>query len=129
MLTLMVSHSTYVVNLCHHRSPLNPPDQVHDWLILLNHEVKHIWREKWGLGKILYCISRYGPFLDVPIVITSESDFIFVLIPHGKFCHVIVHTAPYATIDYDVRQCHSVYWRLTNTDALDVQHPVQNCHL
>lgn len=60
----------------------------HDWLILLNHEVEHIWREKWGLGKILYCISRYGPFLDMPIIIT-------------------MHTASYATIDYDT--CSTLY--------------------
>lgn len=47
--------------------------QVHDWLILLGREVEHVWRTKWSLGKILYIISRYGPFFGVPVTIISEA--------------------------------------------------------
>ena len=52
----------------------DPADhQVHEWLILLDREVEGVWRSKWGINKILFIITRYGPFLDMPITIVSES--------------------------------------------------------
>ena len=48
-------------------------DQVHDWLILLDREVEDVWQNKFSIGKVLFIITRYGPFLDMPITITSES--------------------------------------------------------
>jgi len=52
-----------------------PDRQVYDWLTLLDREVEHIWRSKWSIPKILFIVSRYGAFIDMPIYITSESDF------------------------------------------------------
>jgi hypothetical protein len=57
--------------------------QVYDWLILFDREVEHIWRSDWSVGKILFIVSRYGPFLDMPIVIASESDFTLCVIGIG----------------------------------------------
>ena len=84
-----------------------PDHQVHDWLIILNREVEHVWKTKWSVGKILYILSRYGPFFDTPIVVACESNFILLLRKHGKgdswqLCHFIVNTAPYGAIKYDV---------------------------
>jgi len=42
---------------------------VHEWLILLNREVEYIWKSKWTISKIIYIITRYGPFIDVPIMV------------------------------------------------------------
>lgn len=61
---------------------------VHDWFILLDREVEYVWQTEWGLNKILYIVSRYGPFLDMPITITT-------------------HTAPYGALGYDV--CSTLY--------------------
>lgn len=46
---------------------------VHDWLVLLRDEVKHFWRTKWSFTKILYLVSRYGPFLDMPILTVLQT--------------------------------------------------------
>jgi len=43
---------------------------------LLDCEVEHIWRSKWSIPNILFIISRYGVFIDMPIFITSESDYV-----------------------------------------------------
>ncbi|KAF9791081.1 hypothetical protein BJ322DRAFT_1208316 [Thelephora terrestris] len=61
---------------------------VHDWLILLDREIEHVWRTQWGINKVLYIISRYGPFLDMPITI-------------------VTHIAPYGMIDYNT--CNTLY--------------------
>ena len=52
-----------------------PDHQVYDWLTVLDREVEHIWRRKWSIPKALFIISRYGPFVDIPVFTTSESDF------------------------------------------------------
>jgi len=49
--------------------------QVYDWLTLLDREVEHIWRSKWSIPKAFFIVSRYGTFINMPIFITSESDF------------------------------------------------------
>jgi len=67
---------------------MRPRTQVHDWFILLNHEVEHVWKTKWSVGKVLYILSRYGPFFDTPIMI-------------------VLITAPYGAIDYDI--CRTLY--------------------
>jgi len=61
---------------------------VHEWFILLNREVEYVWRTEWGVGKILYIVSRYAPFIDMPITIAS-------------------HTASYGVIDLDT--CNTLY--------------------
>ena len=50
--------------------------QVYDWLTLLDREVEHIWRSKWSIPKILFIVSRYGPFIDILVFTTSESDLV-----------------------------------------------------
>ena len=52
--------------------------QVYDWLILLDREIEDIWRSKSNVSKILFILTRYAPFLDMPITITSESDTVHV---------------------------------------------------
>jgi len=54
-----------------------PDHQVYDWLTALDREVEHIWRSKWSIPKILFIVSRYGAFIDMPIFVTSESDFAY----------------------------------------------------
>jgi hypothetical protein len=52
--------------------------KVHDWLILIDREVEHIWRKEWSIPKILFIISRYGLLLDMPMTIACEPNFILV---------------------------------------------------
>ena len=76
MLALMVSPFRCwrrLFNPTHARSFL---DQVYDWFILFDLEVEHVWRSEWGVTKILYIVSRYGPLFDMPITITSQSSFL-----------------------------------------------------
>jgi len=61
---------------------------IHDWFILLNREIEHVWQAEWNVAKILYLVSRYGPFFDMPITITT-------------------HVAPYGVIGYDT--CNTLY--------------------
>ncbi|KAF9449399.1 hypothetical protein P691DRAFT_774726 [Macrolepiota fuliginosa MF-IS2] len=41
-----------------------------DWLLTLEMEVTLIWEAEWNLSKGLYMVSRYMPFIDVPIALT-----------------------------------------------------------
>ena len=54
---------------------INHRHQVYDWLILLGCEVEYIWRKKWNIPKILFILSRYGPFIDLLINLTCKSTF------------------------------------------------------
>lgn len=50
--------------------------KVYDWLILFDREVEHIWRKEWNIAKVLFIISRYGLFFDIPVTVACKSDFI-----------------------------------------------------
>ena len=79
---------------------------MHEWFILLNREVEYVWQTEWGVGKILYIVSRYAPFIDMPITIASKSSFLFVTPGQREylrgFRYSIAHTASYGVIDLDV---------------------------
>ena len=75
--------------------------QVYDWLILLDREVEHVWRREWSATKVLFIVSRYGPFVDMPIMMISESG--------PDFC--IVQTEGNADRGYAVRSTHRSVWR------------------
>jgi len=38
-----------------------------DWACVFPDEVEYIWRSKWNLIKILYLLSRLGPYVDTPL--------------------------------------------------------------
>jgi len=79
---------------------------VYDWLILLDLEVEHVWKSEWTIPKTLFIISRYGPFLDMPITITGGSSS--TLVHHWNertltgILSFVVHTVPNDVIDYEV---------------------------
>ncbi|KAF9789556.1 hypothetical protein BJ322DRAFT_542728 [Thelephora terrestris] len=54
---------------------------VHDWLILLDQEIEYVWRRKWDIGKVLFIISRYGTFYDLPIRLVTH------ITPYGAVNH------------------------------------------
>ena len=117
-----------------HSDPLRTAavNQVHDWLILLDREVEHIWRGSWSLGKVLFFITRYGPFLDMPLTTTSELDPSIVGI--GETLTRIVlfaaHNAPYGAISGEVGIGGGPgYHRLANRDISDMRYPPQGLHL
>jgi len=80
MLALLVSPSVLLHSRYQRRffSHSRIGHQVYDWLILLDREVEHIWRSGWSIPKILFIVARYGAFLDMPILVTGELDFILV---------------------------------------------------
>ena len=47
---------------------------MYDYFVLLDREVEHIWGKEWNVSKILFILSRYGPFFDVPIHFARKSD-------------------------------------------------------
>ena len=54
---------------------------------------------------MLFLITRYGPFLDMPITIASESNRVLVFRPDVdlRSACFVVHTVPYGAVSYDVR--------------------------
>ncbi len=68
-------------------------EQAYDYLLTLHYEVrcqewgglfklsyaapglqtKLIWPWKWGLGKVLYLLTRYLPFIDITIFLICET--------------------------------------------------------
>ncbi|KAJ7721867.1 hypothetical protein B0H16DRAFT_1473617 [Mycena metata] len=40
-----------------------------DYCLMFNLEVAHIWPSNWSLTKILYLLSRYSAFVDIPLAI------------------------------------------------------------
>lgn len=114
-----------------HSSPVQLRDhQVHEWLILFEREVEHIWWKEWNTSKILFIISRHGLFVDIPITIACESGFIFIHRGNDGQDSVVVHVLPFGAIDYAV-SVDSVTGcgRLTGRDTSGVQHALQDRHL
>ena len=83
-----------------------PNYQVHDWLILFDREVEHIWKKEWNIPKILFIVSRYGLLLDMPLMVTCESDFVLTYWAGRNANRWIllleVRISPYGTTDYNV---------------------------
>lgn len=52
--------------------PSLPKHQVHEWFILFDREVEHVWRKDWNISKALFIISRYGLLLDMPMTFTCK---------------------------------------------------------
>ncbi|KAJ7120990.1 hypothetical protein C8R44DRAFT_170912 [Mycena epipterygia] len=52
---------------------------VFDYSLTLNREMSLIWLSKWSISKILFCLSRYSPVFDVPILLyySMKSDMSF----------------------------------------------------
>jgi len=83
-----------------HRSRTIADNQVYDWLILFDCEVEHIWQRNWGVGKMLFIIARYGPFLYMSITVISKSDP-YVIGIRGLLTLIrlfVVHNAPPGTM-------------------------------
>ncbi|KAK7470059.1 hypothetical protein VKT23_001497 [Stygiomarasmius scandens] len=43
--------------------------KVFDYLLTLEKEITLIWKSKWGVAKVLYMLSKFPPFIDVPLVL------------------------------------------------------------
>ncbi|KAH6873984.1 hypothetical protein BKA70DRAFT_1449830 [Coprinopsis sp. MPI-PUGE-AT-0042] len=68
-----------------------------EWFNTLEVEVAVIWTAKWGLGSILYALSRLWPFFDVPLVI------FYRLYPHvptlpNNVCSVLYKIETWSTV-------------------------------
>lgn len=70
----------------------------YDYLLMLPTEVQYVWQVKWGVGKVLYLLSRY-PLLLVSLV---ELHRITSHVASEKECRVlyslIYHTMAFATM-------------------------------
>ncbi|KAL4265878.1 hypothetical protein AB1N83_003633 [Pleurotus pulmonarius] len=57
----------------------------YDYLLMLSSEVQHVWHANWGLGKVLYLLSRY------PILVISPTRIYMVTnnITPGTECRVL----------------------------------------
>jgi len=104
--------------------------QVHDWLALIEREVRYIWQSDSSIIKVLFIITRYGPFFDMPITITSESDSSVGYCWYRGNADLslyssVVHTAPYGAIAYDVGAdvLDDRRW-LRNRNITDMQYPL-----
>jgi len=42
---------------------------VYDYCLTLDREVRLVWKYKWGVGNILFLLTRYSTFLDIPLVV------------------------------------------------------------
>ncbi|KAH8799526.1 hypothetical protein DL96DRAFT_868423 [Flagelloscypha sp. PMI_526] len=47
-----------------------------DWSITLGIEIKYVWPSKWNLGKILFFLTRYLPFIDA-LACLSRSRVVY----------------------------------------------------
>ncbi|KDQ28780.1 hypothetical protein PLEOSDRAFT_1102821 [Pleurotus ostreatus PC15] len=70
----------------------------YDYLLMLPTEVQHVWQVKWGVGKVLYLLSRY------PLLLVSLVDLHRMTshVASEKECRVlytlIYHTMAFATM-------------------------------
>ncbi|KAF9449499.1 hypothetical protein P691DRAFT_553135 [Macrolepiota fuliginosa MF-IS2] len=56
-----------------------------DWFLTLDMEVTHVWNSPWSVMKVLYLVSRYTPFIDIP---TGNIHQFGYAVPE-KTCHVM----------------------------------------
>lgn len=46
--------------------------QCYDYFVTFQREVELVWPSKWNSMKVLFIVSRYSPFLDVPLDVYCE---------------------------------------------------------
>lgn len=46
--------------------------QVYDHILTLGDEVTLVWPEKWGVGKVLFFLARYLPYLDLAVIFAGK---------------------------------------------------------
>jgi len=42
---------------------------LYDYVLMLPAEIEHIWKTKFGIGSVLYVLTRYIPFVEAPFLI------------------------------------------------------------
>ena len=53
--------------------PLSIAAQFYDYFVTFQREVELVWPSKWNSMKVLFIVSRYSPFLDVPLDVYCDS--------------------------------------------------------
>ncbi|KAJ6568805.1 hypothetical protein B0H19DRAFT_1373275 [Mycena capillaripes] len=59
-----------------------------DYLLTLNLEVTLVWPSRWSISKVLFVLSRYLPFLEIPFILY----YIFARNPSLTHCRIINST-------------------------------------
>ncbi|KLO09139.1 hypothetical protein SCHPADRAFT_579646 [Schizopora paradoxa] len=47
---------------------------LYDYFIMLPAEIEHIWKTKWGVGNLLYVLTRYMAFVQSPFILLYAFD-------------------------------------------------------
>ncbi|THV05907.1 hypothetical protein K435DRAFT_834566, partial [Dendrothele bispora CBS 962.96] len=74
---------------------------VYDYLLSIHEEYEFIWSSKWTWMKVLYIIQRYMPLGDTAILFLTAT---FKLNPTPEFCHHLMTTSTYPTMDTNTIQ-------------------------
>ena len=43
--------------------------KVYDYLLSFSQEVELVWGSAWSITKVLFFVTRYGPFIDMPVTL------------------------------------------------------------
>ena len=82
--------------------------KLYDWLLILPHEVKYIWRASWNWSKILYLLTRYIPFATIALALRSElllTGSLNYPPTHPSRMKLTSHACLYLTLHSSVRIC------------------------
>jgi hypothetical protein len=46
--------------------------QVYDYMLTFKDEVRLVWPSRWSIGKVLFFLTRYPPFIDMTLVLVRK---------------------------------------------------------
>jgi len=61
---------------------------VYDYLLTLELELTLIWSSDWSIGKILFLLSRYSTFIDVPLILYFTMKPDIPVVQCSPICHL-----------------------------------------
>ncbi|KAL4244104.1 hypothetical protein ABKN59_010731 [Abortiporus biennis] len=67
---------------------------LYDHLLTLGAELTYVWPAKWTLGKVLYILSRYPPYIDIAFVLFHQ----LAKSPSVSLCHDAFQVAGWANL-------------------------------
>ncbi|KLO11622.1 hypothetical protein SCHPADRAFT_905878 [Schizopora paradoxa] len=84
----------------------------YDYFIMLPAEIEHIWLSKWGVGNVLYMLTRYLAFIESPLMILFSFNVGFGRSPNAEsLCRDVYKSGAWVNLLGIVVACNILYLR------------------
>jgi len=84
----------------------------YDYFLTLPAEIEHIWLSRWGLGNVLYILTRYLPFIESSLMVNYAFNVGFGYSPNAQqLCERVYRTGCWFSLAGITVSCNVLYLR------------------